>query len=779
MARTRLDRNLNFVAGTIFGLCVGLVLSTWCRNKLLPCMPTFSRSGCCSGALDFIENGNFNGDNQNKESPNSVYIEEADEKGFIFIGIMTAKKYLDSRVVAAYRTWAQSVNGEVMFFSSENSESSYDVPVVSLKNVDDSYPPQKKSFAMLKYMSEHYLDKYEWFMRADDDIFIKGDKLEQFLRSINSSKPQYIGQAGVGTKEEIGLLNLGSTDNYCMGGTGMVFSHETLRLLKPHLKFCVGNLYSTHEDVEIGRCVRKAAGIPCTWAFEMQKYFYQNFKEYKGSFVDTLLDKEVQRAITLHPIKMPTYQYRINNHFTSVKIKEMKQKELELHREITEMNQVLNAKYDFDKYGLKPSVTTFIPQKPSDVIGWEFINSKVVTSHLNVNPRKGLTAYRKETLNEVVAQTMEIINKNSKHRGRTIDYKDVLYGYTNTDPLNGANYILDILLTYRKHKGKNLNVPVRRHAYLHQTFLKTEFIESPWTSEQDNKVTADSPHIFQQLRGSEKNLEKNKLKETVHLILPLAGKVKEFDRFMKIFEEICLAKKDNAQMHIVLFTENSSAKEVEDILNIVGKYQRKYGGHLLEVIETEGDFARAKALDLGAKQCSVDDLIFCVDVDIVLTQDAINRIRLNTIQGVQVYYPIVFSQYDPSVLCGNQSNCKIEMFDFDHRMGYWRQFGFGIAAMYRSDLERVGGYDTGIQGWGKEDVDLFDKVVQSNLTIFRAVDTGMIHAFHPIKCDVNLEPSQFQMCIGSKATCLASQNQLAQMTLKIDKILNRNLDVKV
>jgi chondroitin sulfate synthase len=292
-------------------------------------------------------------------------------------------------------------------------------------------------------------------------------------------------------------------------------------------------------------------------------------------------------------------------------------------------------------------------------------------------------------------------------------------------------------------------------------------------------VTADSPHIFQQLRGSEKNLEKNKLKETVHLILPLAGKVKEFDRFMKIFEEICLAKKDNAQMHIVLFTENSSAKEVEDILNIVGKYQRKYGGHLLEVIETEGDFARAKALDLGAKQCSVDDLIFCVDVDIVLTQDAINRIRLNTIQGVQVYYPIVFSQYDPSVLCGNQSNCKIEMFNFDHRMGYWRQFGFGIAAMYRSDLERVGGYDTGIQGWGKEDVDLFDKVVQSNLTIFRAVDTGMIHAFHPIKCDVNLEPSQFQMCIGSKATCLASQNQLAQMTLKIDKILNRNLDVKV
>lgn len=778
MARTRQERNLNFIAGTIFGLCVGMVLSNWCRNKFLPCMPTFSKSGCCMDSLEIVENEKnpvFT-ENESKESTNQVYIEEADEKGFVFVGIMTAKKYLDSRVIAAYNTWARSINGKVMFFSSENSQSSYDVPLVSLKNVDDSYPPQKKSFSMLKYMSDHYLDKYEWFMRADDDIFIKGDKLEQFLRSVNSSKPLFIGQAGVGTKEEIGLLNLGSTDNYCMGGTGMVMSRETLRLIKPHLKFCVGNLYTTHEDVEIGRCVRKFAGIPCTWAFEMQKLFYQNFKEYKGSFVDTLLDKEVQFAITLHPIKMPLYQYRINNHFTAVKIKEMRQKELELHREISEMNQVLNTKADFDKYGMKPSVMTYIPQKPSDVIGWEFVNSKSVTSHLNVNPRKGLTSLRKNTLDEVVAQTMDIINKNSKHRGRSIDFKDVLYGYTSTDPLHGANYILDILLTYRKHKGKNLNVPVRRHAYLHQSFTKTEIIESPWTSERDSSVGADSPFIFRQFRGSERNLGKDQLKETIHFILPLAGKVKEFDRFMKIFEEICLAKKENAQMHIVLFTENSSQQEVDEILTIVGKYQKKYGGQFIEVIEAEGNFARAKALDLGAKQCSSDDLLFCVDVDIILTSDALTRIRLNTIQSLQIYYPIVFSQYDPNVICGkNKTHCKINQFDFNPRMGYWRQFGYGIAAMYKSDLVSVGGYDTDIQGWGKEDVDLFEKVVQSNLTIFRSVDVGMVHAFHPVKCDVNLEPSQFQMCIGSKATCLASQQQLAEIAWKMPQILNRNV----
>lgn len=65
---------------------------------------------------------------------------------------------------------------------------------------------------------------------------------------------------------------------------------------------------------------------------------------------------------------------------------------------------------------------------------------------------------------------MEKINKFSKQRGRVIDFKEILYGYVRYNPIHGADYILDLLLLYKKYRGRKMTVPVRRHAYLQQQF---------------------------------------------------------------------------------------------------------------------------------------------------------------------------------------------------------------------------------------------------------------------------------------------------------------------
>lgn len=279
MAKRRYGVRTN-VFGIFAGLVCGLLLASWCKRSLLPCGP--NGTGCCD--QNVLQNAYENKDSQVNEGIDISTL-EADVKkkdNFLFIGVMTAQKYIDTRALTAFRTWSDSINGKVMFFSSAGSKTSHnELPVIGLSGVDDSYPPQKKSFMMLKYIHDHYIDDYEWFMRADDDVFIKGDQLEKFLRSVNSSKPQFIGQAGLGTKQEFGQLSLNGYDNFCMGGPGIVFSRETLRLIAKKIGYCLQNLYTTHEDVEVGRCVQQFAGIPCTWAFEVWQILSWIFGYFK------------------------------------------------------------------------------------------------------------------------------------------------------------------------------------------------------------------------------------------------------------------------------------------------------------------------------------------------------------------------------------------------------------------------------------------------------------------------------------------------------------------
>jgi len=199
---------------------------------------------------------------------------QSDNSHFIFVGVITAEAFLQTRAQAVFDTWGKNVAGKLTFFSSQTHQTSK-LPVISLLNVDDSYPPLKKSLMMIKYIHDHHIDDYEWFMRADDDVYIRNDKLERLLHSLNSSDDIYLGQAGTGAKTERGMLNLLPGDNYCMGGPGVILSRSVLKKVAPHIEHCLLKAPKSHmhEDTELGRCIQRYAGIPCTWAYEVS-YLY-------------------------------------------------------------------------------------------------------------------------------------------------------------------------------------------------------------------------------------------------------------------------------------------------------------------------------------------------------------------------------------------------------------------------------------------------------------------------------------------------------------------------
>ncbi|XP_028678382.1 chondroitin sulfate synthase 1 [Erpetoichthys calabaricus] len=700
-------------------------------------------------------------------------------RNFLYVGVMTAQKYLDTRALAAYRTWAQTIPGKVEFFSSEGSDLSIPIPIVALKNVDDSYPPQKKSFMMLKYMHDHYLNQYEWFMRADDDVYIKSDRLENFLRSLNSSEPIFLGQTGMGARDELGKLALEPGENFCMGGPGVIMSREVLRQMVPHIKECLQEMYTTHEDVEVGRCVRRFAGVQCVWSYEMQQLFYENYEPTKKGYITDLHNSKIHKAITLHPNKNPPYQYRLHSYMLSRKIAELRHRTIQLHREIVQMGKYSGTEVRKDdvQLGIPPSFMRFHPHLREDILEWEFLTGKYIYSAVDGQPpRRGMDFSQKIALDDIIMQVMEMINANAKTRGRVIDFKEIQYGYRRVNPVFGAEYVLDLLLLYKKHKGKAMTVPVRRHAYLQQTFSKIQFkeedeIDAKELATRINQDTGSLSFLSNSLKMlvpfklSSSNMDFKEPKEkTINILVPLSGRYEIFVRFMVNFEKTCLIPNQNVKLLILLFSTDNNTERMKQI-ELMREYHHKYPKADLELRPVSGPFSRAVALEVGSSHFSNDSLLFYCDVDLLFTSDFLRRCRSNAVLGSQAYFPIIFSQYDPKVVYPGKVPSE-NHYVFTPKTGQWRHFGFGITCVYKQDMIRAGGFDVSIKGWGLEDVDLYNKFVQLGITPFRSTDVGIVHVHHPVLCDPNLDPKQYKMCLGSKASSYGSTQQLAELWLE-------------
>ncbi|GMR53707.1 hypothetical protein PMAYCL1PPCAC_23902 [Pristionchus mayeri] len=646
------------------------------------------------------------------------------EKGFVLIGIMTAAKYVDTRAYNVWKTWAQHVPGKVLFFVAENTTSVYsELPLVRLKGVDDSYPPQKKSFAMVKWMADNYMDSFEWFLRADDDLYIKGESLERLLRGLDSSRSHSIGQAGLGNSAEYGLLALGQSDNYCMGGPGVVMSRETMRKVSTHLQHCLEHLLTGHEDVELGRCIRKHVGVACTWNYEMQTLFHNNQSTSNKAYAGSL--DEVKAAITLHPIKIPSVMRRVHSHVRTIKLNDLREKRASL---LSEMS-------------VSPSISLQRnePSTLQDIPIFSFIdNNRIIFCSDGVNcPRHTLEQRTRGEMGRIITQLFDDFNANARQRGRVLQFQNLQYGYERLIPKYGVDYILDMILWFKKFRPPHrTTLSVRRHAYVQQSF-------APLKSISENSLRW-------KLYG-----EGGHASDHIHLILPLKGRSQVFARFATHLHNTCMREK-KLTLVVVLYSspdEMETRKKMAEISTLME----------VKIVEMGNEvFSRGVALTRGSSHLSADSLLFLTDVDMLISCDALRRIQLNTIYNAQIFFPIVFSEFSPDSWSEND-RLLADSFHYGRRRGYFRHFGYGLAAMYKGDLHTIGGFNTSISGWGMEDVDLFEKAVKSPYhRVIRAPEPGLVHIYHPIHCDPSMPASQLAMCQGSKAASLASIDSLVQ-----------------
>ncbi|KAL8598741.1 hypothetical protein ACOMHN_033305 [Nucella lapillus] len=802
----------------------------------------------------------------------------------LMIGIMTSRKNLDTRTRAIYSTWGREVSGLLVFyighddppeFSSDPSRPTVgdgkdllkddprqttgppaqagrdesvkesptasgvppaesaqpepiqiinDLPVVQLRDVsDDTYPPRGKCFAMLRHMFRHFGSRFQWFMRADDDMYLRYEELVKYLHSLDTSAPRYVGQPGIGIPTERGLLGLNPGNPYCMGGPGVVFSPLALSLLVPHLEECERETVTSHEDTELGRCVLQHVKVACTNTHEMKTLFYQDYT--RNNFAGELVP-DVTTALTLHPVKKSRAMFRLHVYFLQQKLHHLQSRVSLLETHIHHVNQMdaadptmfsdtvstqaSNGQFTFNR---QKSVRDFVARTTrvgkevsatrSSIQNWlgEMLPDSLKRAEVLSQQRSSGDELRDDpkTIPAIVEDVLKtdnpvwmyanlgrpfMINPSEIHNSRiaimnaaTMTLKSFKKAYKLNDLK--ASRICAKYQSYTLPHGLQ-HVVTAAHGEGSQSFLlSSKFQPLQWrenlqqTSEdretggRDKAWKSDIPpknnslfddHKLQSLyHGRDRAI----LWPPLYILVPLKERHQTYLTFLKNLALAAAKYPAPVNLRVALFPDGLN----EHQLSLAASRGRT--AYNVTIVRMLTPFSRAAALNKLSQDLAPSSILAFIDVDLILTHDFLFRVAL-TVKPGQAYFPVMFSQYSPSTVCYPRPNCSAVDFNFSSDSGLWRSFSFGMAGLTAADMRAVGGLDSGIVGWGKEDVVFFERCVSKGITIFRAPDVGLIHRYHDKSCDYRLPADQLRMCMGSRDTMIGSNSKLAQMLLDLD-----------
>ncbi|XP_047236527.1 chondroitin sulfate N-acetylgalactosaminyltransferase 1-like isoform X3 [Girardinichthys multiradiatus] len=362
----------------------------------------------------------------------------------------------------------------------------------------------------------------------------------------------------------------------------------------------------------------------------------------------------------------------------------------ELKEALEERTQQLQESLEKAKSkGILPQGLESLHKTPTKSDLKEFFRSQLnqaeVNSGLEVPNEYALIPFDTFTL-QTVYQLETGLTKHPAERPMRRDHRDELIGT--------VEMALHVLNGPQQQPGN----PRRKRSY-----SPSDFIQGLTRTERSRGTVYelmfkdDSPQDFAQLvlfrpfgpLMKVKSDSVNTASIIINIIVPLSGRVYAFRQFVNNFREVCIQQDGQVHLTVVYFGRDQ-IDQVKAVLDQTTRETRFRGFTLIQMNE---EFSRGRGLDVGARawRQRQNVLLFFCDVDIHFTADFLTSCRLNAEAGKKVYYPVLFSQYNPSIIYSNHTllpSIKQQLV-IKKENGFWRDFGFGMTCQYRSDFINV------------------------------------------------------------------------------------------
>ena len=462
------------------------------------------------------------------------------------------------------------------------------------------------------------------------------------------------------------------------------------------------------------------------------------------------LQPGLKSALAIHPVYYPKYMYRLHSYYQELRynasLETAKAAEL-----VIQSNQPFIPSHLRSSFKLHPPPTTaptappskesvpvhpadsggsvvirprHIPKNKFEINSWEYFNQTRLMSIMHESPARGIIGSIREEARFALTKAIYLANQGIPQSQRYI-FDKLENGYHRVDAMRGSEFILDFV--FRKQSDRNTRIKKRLSILrpFHETIVP---------------------------------IESSEMLPTVNFLVTLSGLSNRLEHFLSQYERNVLQLGEDATLTIVLFESPDAPK----VRMMVQQYLTQYQGAKMSVVDVEGDFARGVGLHHGLSKFDDDQLVFVVDVDLDISTDFLQRCRLNTVKGQQVYFPVFFKLYNPDFV--NRYHRGNNSLLISRSKGHWAHYSFGMVCIYAGDYAKSGGFDTAMHGWGEEDVDLLNKVLKAKLEVFRAPDPGLIHNWHTKTCKKEkvTNPVAYEHCLQSKGENLADRVELAR-----------------
>ena len=329
----------------------------------------------------------------------------------------------------------------------------------------------------------------------------------------------------------------------------------------------------------------------------------------------------------------------------------------------------------------------------------------------------------------------------------------------------GVNLALEILLDTMNEREGSVN-PFVPPYHLYDGFTTLDHSSgvqySLHMSVNRKGITASQEyiaHIFLPFQGAGMAVyEKSELRfaPTVHMIVSVA-ETTDLSEFLQTYEVVCLEQNLRTHLHLVVFGKNNP------VSSLVSKLKSRHIGAGITTYEnTRSNFSHASGYQLVSERLQDSDLLVLFDYSFVFTSEFIDHCRMNTVQGKQAFFPILFSFYKPELVQKNQQRAPQMLISADS--GFFLRYNYQVVSIYKSDYVAISQSTSsqGSKGHLNEDLRFLDKALASNVYVMRGLEPYLRCHYRPRTCK-GLSGSTRLACMNSRADTIGSKKILGSI----------------